>query len=116
MRTLAGLLVFLFATTSVAVAQDRATLVGKPWKVVKSPEAPPGTTFTFENDGTVKVAVSIDGKSRQISGTFELSGSTLTLKLSQDGVERVDVRKIKQLSASTLVVETKSGKVEELSR
>ena len=106
----------LLCSVPVTFGQDKAALGGKAWTVVKSEEAPPGTTFLFGADNTVKVTFKVDGKARELSGTYALSGLTLTLKLSHDGRERVDTRTIKKLSATAMTLEDKNRKVEELSR
>ncbi len=115
MKTLFTLLAG-FALALPLGAQEKATLAGKAWTVAKSEEAPPGTTFQFGADGSLKVTFAVDGKSREIAGTYTLSGTTLTLKLSHDGRERVDVRTIKKLTETALIVEDKNRKVEEMQR
>ena len=106
---------FLFLVPGAA-GQDKAALSGKAWKVVKSEEAPPGTAFEFRADNTVTVTFKVDGKAHELTGTYALSGPTLTLKLSHEGRERVDTRTIKKLTATSMMLEDKNRKVEELSR
>ena len=116
MRLLAWVCAGFLCLAPVAAGQDKAALGGKAWEVVKSEEAPPGTKFEFGADNTVKVTFKVDGKARLLTGTYTLSGSTLTLKLLHDGRERVDTRTIKKLTASAMTLEDKNRKIEELSR
>jgi uncharacterized protein (TIGR03066 family) len=110
-------LAVLFGAAPMAVAQDRNLLVeGKGWQVVKSEEAPPGTTIRFAADGKLTVTFVIDGKERAVTGTYNLAGDQLTLKLSQDGRERVETRTVKKLTGAVLITEDKNRKVEELQR
>jgi uncharacterized protein (TIGR03066 family) len=98
-------------------AQDRSALAGgRAWQVVKSEEAPPGTRIDFGADGKLTVTFLIDGKAREVTGTYSLAGNQLTLKLSHDGRERVETRTVKKLTANVLVTEDKNKKVEELQR
>ncbi len=114
MKTIGSLLA-LFLLVGVSAADDKATLTAKPWKVVKSDEAPAGTTFKFTAAGGVSVSIPIEGKVHEMTGTYTLSGTTLTITLQHNGKERVDVRTIKKLTDSTLVTEDKNRKTEEFS-
>jgi uncharacterized protein (TIGR03066 family) len=97
--------------------QDKGVLAGsKEWKVVKSEEAPPGTKMLFGADGKLTLTYVIDGKSREIAGTYTLVGNQLTMKLAHDGRERVEVRTVKKLSETVLVTEDRNKRVEELAR
>ena len=116
MKSLALVCAGLFVLAPAAVGQDKAALGGKAWTIVKSEEAPPGTTFAFGADNSVTVTFKVDGRAREMSGTYTLSGPTLTLKLTHDGRERVDTRTIKKLTATSMTLEDKNRKVEELSR
>ena len=114
-RMAAGLL--LFACPFTLPAQDRTQLVGpKEWKVVKSEEAPPGTKMLFAADGKLVLTFAIEGKAREMTGTYSLAGKQLTLKLAHDGKDRVEVRTIKKLTDTVLITEDKNHKVEELQR
>jgi uncharacterized protein (TIGR03066 family) len=105
----------LFAFPGMVGGQDKGLLAGgKGWKVVKSEEAPPGTRFLFTPDGKVAVTFVIDGKPREMTGTYTLAGNVLTLKLAHDGRERIDTRTIKKLTDSVLITEDKNRKLEEL--
>lgn len=98
-------------------AQDAKTLAGlKPWTVVKSEEAPPGTRVLFGADGKLTLTFVIEGKSREVTGTYAVAGNQLTLRLSHDGKDRVETRTIKKLTEGVLVTEDKNRKVEELER
>lgn len=97
----------------VSWADDKALLTAKPWKVAKSDEAPAGTTFRFTAAGAVTVQIPLEGKVHEMNGTYTLSGTTLTMKITHNGKERVDVRTIKKLTDATLVTEDKNRKVEE---
>lgn len=112
--------VCLAAVLGIATAaspQDRGMLAGeKPWTVVKSEEAPPGTRIQFGSDGKLTVTFRVDGKPREVTGTYTLSGNQLTLKLSHDGRERVETRTVKKLTDAVLITEDKNRKVEELQR
>jgi len=100
-----------------ARAQDAKNLAGlKPWVVVKSEEAPPGTKILFGSDGKLTMTFVVDGKAREVTGTYAVAGSQLTLRLSHDGKERVESRTIKKLTEAVLVTEDKNHKVEELQR
>jgi uncharacterized protein (TIGR03066 family) len=102
---------------AVSVAQDKIALAGtKAWQVVKSEEAPPGTKIHFAADGKLTVTFLIDGKAREVNGTYTLAGNQLTLKLSHDGRERVETRTVKKLTDTVLVTEDKNHKIEELQR
>ena len=107
----------LFAFPAALTAQDSKALAGaKPWTVVKSEEAPPGTKILFAADGKLTLTFLVDGKPREMTGTYALAGNQLTLKLSHDGRERVETRTIKKLTDTMLVTEDKNRKVEELER
>jgi len=97
-------------------AEEKATLAGKGWQVVKSEEAPPGTRIQFAADGKLTVIFFVDGKERQVTGTYLLAGNQLTLKLSHDGRERVETRTVKKLTDTALITEDKNRKLEELQR
>jgi uncharacterized protein (TIGR03066 family) len=117
MRTprLAALMLFVFP--AVLTAEDPRALAGpKPWMVVKSEEAPPGTRIMFAPDGKLTLTFVVEGKAREISGTYAVAGNQLTLRLSHDGKERVETRTIKKLTEAVLVTEDKNHKVEELER
>jgi uncharacterized protein (TIGR03066 family) len=102
---------------AAGVAADRNLLVdGKGWQVVKSEEAPPGTTIRFGADGKLTLTFLIEGKERALTGTYTLAGDQLTLKLSHDGRERVETRTVKKLTGAVLITEDKNRKVEELQR
>lgn len=107
----------LFTGPMVLSAQDPKALAGpKPWIVVKSEEAPPGTKIQFAADGRLTLTFLIDGKPREVTGTYAVAGTQLTLKLSHDGRERVETRTIKKLTDTVLVTEDRNRKVEELER
>lgn len=105
----------LLIVPATAVAQDAKMLVGA-WKVTKSEESPQGTKLAFAADGKVTLTYVIDGKPKELAGTYTLSGAQLTMKLSLDGRERVDVRTVKKLTDSMLVTEDKNKRVEELTK
>lgn len=107
----------LFALPAVLSAQDASALAGpKAWTVVKSEEAPPGTRIVFGSDGKLTLSFVIEGKAREVTGTYTVAGNQLTLRLSHDGKERVETRTIKKLTPGVLVTEDKNRKVEELER
>ena len=107
----------ILGTAPVAPAQDRGMLAGdKGWTVVKSEEAPPGTRIQFGGDGKLTVTFRVDGKPREVTGSYTLAGNQLTLKLSHDGRERVETRTVKKLTDAVLITEDKNRKVEELQR
>jgi uncharacterized protein (TIGR03066 family) len=114
------MLIRLLTITSLvcaANAEDRSVLAGaKPWTVVKSEEAPPGTRILFGSDGKLTLTFMVEGKPREVSGTYAVAGNQLTLRLSHDGKERVETRTIKRLTEGVLVTEDKNHKVEELER
>lgn len=112
-----AVVLLLFSVSATATSQDRTLLVGpKEWKVVKSEEAPPGTKMLFGADGKLTLTFAIEGKPREVNGTYVLAGNQLTLKLSHDGKERVETRTIKKLTETVLVTEDKNRKLEELQR
>jgi uncharacterized protein (TIGR03066 family) len=107
----------LFVCPILLTAQDPKALAGaKPWTVVKSEEAPPGTRIQFAPDGKLTLTFLIDGKPRELTGTYAVAGNQLTLKLSHDGRERVETRTIKKLTETVLVTEDRNSKIEELER
>src|SRR5689334_4788044 len=106
MKTLVSLAIVLVVAAAVP-AQDKI-LGGREWKVIKSEEAPPGTKLLFGADGKLTVTYVIDGKPRELSGTYTLAGNQLTLKLSNDGRERVETRTVKRLTDTLLVTEDKN--------
>lgn len=107
----------LLAFPAALNAQDPSALAGpKAWTVVKSEEAPPGTRIVFGMDGKLTLSFVVDGKPREVTGTYSVAGNQLTLRLSHDGKERVETRTIKKLTAAVLVTEDKNRKVEELER
>ena len=109
--------VLLFAFPVASTAQDPTALAGpKAWTVVKSEEAPPGTRIQFAPDGKLTLTFLIDGRPREVTGTYAVAGNQLTLKLSHDGRERVETRTIKKLTETVLITEDKNRKVEELER
>jgi uncharacterized protein (TIGR03066 family) len=110
--------VFVLVAFPIALpAQDPKALAGpKPWTVVKSEEAPPGTKIQFGADGKLTLTISVEGKPREVTGTYAVAGNQLTLKLSHDGKERVETRTIKKLTDTVLVTEDRNRKVEELER
>ena len=111
----AAVTILLLATSSPA--QDRGLLAGnKEWKVVKSEEAPPGTKILFSSDGKLTLTFIVDGRARELSGTYSLVGNQLTMKLAHEGRERVDVRTVRKLTESVLITEDRNRKVEELQR
>lgn len=108
-----GVLLGLLWFVGLSVADDKALLTAKPWKVVKSEEIPPGTTYKFTAAGTVTVAIPLEGKVHEMTGSYTLSGMTLTMKLQHNGKERTEVRTIKRLTEASLVLEDKNRKSEE---
>jgi uncharacterized protein (TIGR03066 family) len=107
----------LLILPAVSAAQDKVALAGaKAWLVVKSEEAPPGTRILFAADGKLTVTFLIEGKAREVNGTYTLAGNQLTLKLSHDGRERIETRTVKKLTDTVLVTEDKNHKIEELQR
>ena len=68
----------------------------------------------FGADGKLTLTFVVEGKSREMTGTYAVAGNQLTLKLSHDGKERVETRTIKKLTDAVLVTEDKNRKVEEL--
>ena len=107
----------LFALPTGLSAQGAAVLAGeKAWTVVKSEEAPPGTQIKFAADGKLTLTFVIEGKAREVTGTYAVTGNQLTLRLSHNGKERVETRTIKRLTPAVLVTEDKNHKVEELER
>jgi uncharacterized protein (TIGR03066 family) len=110
-------LILLFLLPIAGLAQDPKGLVTPGgWRVVKSEQAPPGTSMTFGTDGRLTLRFVIEGKSREVVGTYAVSGNQLTLRLSHDGKERVETRIIQKLTESTLVTEDRDHKLEELER
>lgn len=101
---------------STGPAQDKGTLAGKEWEVVKSEEAPPQTKILFGQDGKLVMTFVVDGKPREINGSYTLAGNQLTLKLALEGGERVQTRTVKKLTDRILITEDKNKKVEELKR
>jgi len=117
MRTPPLAVLALFALPATLAAQDPKALAGpKPWTVVKSEEAPPGTRVLFAPDGRLTLTFVIEGKAREVSGTYAVAGNQLTLRLSHDGKERVGTRAIKKLGDGVLVTEDRNHKIEELER
>jgi uncharacterized protein (TIGR03066 family) len=107
----------LLVCAPATLAQDKSLLAGsKAWLVVKSEDAPPGTKLLFAADGKLTITYVIEGKAREITGSYTLSGNQLTLKLAHDGRERVETRTVKKLTGSVLITEDKNRKVEELQR
>lgn len=107
----------LVAFPAALTAQDLSALAGpKAWTVVKSEEAPPGTKIVFGTDGKLTLSFVIEGKPREVIGSYTVAGNQLTLRLSHDGKERVETRTIKKLTNAVLVTEDKNRKVEELER
>src|SRR5687768_16126319 len=106
----------LVAFPAALTAQDAKALAGKGWTVIKSEEAPPGTKIVFGADGKLTLTYVIEGKPREVTGTYAVAGNQLTLRLSHDGKERVETRTIKKLTDAVLVTEDKNRKVEELER
>ena len=112
-----AVVLLVVAVPAALSAQDRTALAGpKPWTVVKSEEAPPGTKIQFGTDGKLTLTFVVEGKPRELSGTYAVAGNQLTLKLSHDGKDRVETRTIKKLTDTVLVTEDKNRKVEELER
>lgn len=98
-------------------AQDPKALAGpKAWTVVKSDEAPPGTRFLFAADGKLTLTFVVEGRAREVTGTYAVAGNQLTMRLSHDGRERVETRTIKKLTDGKLITEDRNHKVEELER
>jgi uncharacterized protein (TIGR03066 family) len=115
--TLWILAVALWIAAGPATADETGKLAGgNGWQVVKSEEAPPGTKILFAADGKLTVTFLVDGKERQVTGTYSLAGNQLTLKLSHDGRERVETRTVKKLTDTALITEDKNRKLEELQR
>lgn len=111
---IASLLLF---ATSISYAQEKSLLAGgKEWKVIKSEEAPPGTKLMFANDGKVTLTFAVEGKAREITGSYTLTGTQLIMKLNHDGKERIETRTIKKLTETVLITEDKNKRVEELQR
>ena len=106
----------LVAFPVALTAQDPKALAGTGWTVVKSEEAPPGTRIVFGADGKLTLTFVVEGKPREVSGTYAVAGNQLTLKLVHDGRERVETRTIKKLTEAVLVTEDRNRKVEELER
>lgn len=115
MRTPWLAVLFLILLPAGLTAQDPKALAG-PWRVVKSEEAPPGTRMLFAPDGKLTLTFVIEGKAREVTGTYAVAGNQLTLRLSHDGKERVETRTIKKLAEGILVTEDKNHKIEELER
>jgi uncharacterized protein (TIGR03066 family) len=107
--------VLLFVFPAVLAGQVPKSLAG-PWMVVKSEEAPPGTRILFAPDGKLTLTFVIEGKSREVTGTYAVAGNQLTLRLAHDGKERVETRTIKKLAEGVLVTEDRNHKIEELER
>jgi uncharacterized protein (TIGR03066 family) len=117
MKTVVLATALLLISVATLGAQDKGLLAGsKAWSVVKSEEAPPGTKLHFAADGKLTITYVIDGKPREINGTYTLAGNQLTLKLAHDGRERVETRTVKKLTTSVLITEDKNRKIEELQR
>jgi uncharacterized protein (TIGR03066 family) len=115
--TLWTLAVALLIFATPALADEKGKLAGgNGWQVVKSEEAPPGTRIQFAADGKLTVTFLVDGKERQVTGTYSITGNQLTLKLSHDGRERVETRTVKKLTDTALITEDKNRKLEELQR
>ena len=115
MRTSCLAVLLLFVFPAALAAQDSKALAG-PWRVVKSEEAPPGTRILFAPDGKLTLTFVIEGKAREVIGTYAVAGNQLTMRLSHDGKERVETRTIKKLAEGVLVTEDKNHKIEELER
>jgi uncharacterized protein (TIGR03066 family) len=108
---------FVFVLPVGLSAQDPKALAGStPWTVIKSEEAPPGTRILFAPDGKLTLTFVIEGKDRELTGTYAVAGNQLTMRLSHDGKERVETRTIKKLAQGVLVTEDKNHKIEELER
>jgi len=112
----AALLLLITLATALPADDPHALAGPKPWTVVKSEEAPPGTKIQFGADGKLTLTFVVEGRPRELTGTYALAGNQLTLKLSHDGKERVETRTIKKLTDTVLVTEDKNRKVEELER
>jgi uncharacterized protein (TIGR03066 family) len=98
-------------------AQDPKGLAGpKAWTVVKSEEAPPGTRILFAPDGKLTLTFVVEGKAREVIGTYAVAGNQLIMHLSHAGKERVETRTIKKLADGVLVTEDRNHKIEEMER
>jgi uncharacterized protein (TIGR03066 family) len=118
MRTprLVAALLLVIVPAALTADDSKALVAPKGWRVVKSEEAPPGTNMLFAADGKLTLTFVIDGKPREVSGTYAVAGNQLTLRLSHDGKDRVETRTIKKLTETTLITEDRNRKVEELER
>lgn len=82
------------------------------WLLAKEFDGTPkGTPVEFSKDGQIKINIDKDGVKVNISGTFTIKDTTISVKLKDSqGNEVNNTGTIKELTDSKLVIETKEGK------
>lgn len=93
---------------------ERGKLVGV-WEVVKSSDAPAGSTVEFTKEGKL-ILISADPKEKKLEATYKLDGKTLTTTRTKNGTVEVNVLTIQSLTDARLTVLNDRGSIDELKR
>lgn len=110
-------LVFAIALIGSAHADEddaKSKLVGF-WEVLKSDEAPAGSSVEFTGDGRL-ILIPKGKEDKKIVATYKVEGKKLTTTRKEKDREEVNILTIKTLNEKTLITLNDKGKSDELKR
>ena len=119
MRTIsiaaAGFALFLLSASQAGEKKDYNTKIIGTWEVVKSEDAPTGSSVEFTKDGKL-IFIPKGKEDQKLTATYKVEGMKLTTKRKQKGNEEVNVLTIRTLNDTTLITLNDKNTTDELKR
>jgi len=110
-----GFALFLLGSSQAGEKKDdKAKIIGS-WEVVKSDDAPTGSSVEFTNDGKL-ILIPKGKEDKKVEATYKVEGKKLTTTRNEKGKEEVNILTIQTLNETTLITLNDKGKTDELKR
>lgn len=93
---------------------NSAKIIGS-WEVVKSDDAPAGSSVEFTKDGKL-IFIPKGKEDKKLEATYIVEGNKLTTKRVEKGKEEMNILTIQTLTETTLITLNDKGKTDEMKR
>ncbi len=110
----AAVVVLSFGGIVQAGDPNKATIVGH-WEVVKSVDAPAGSSVEFTKDGKL-ILIPKGKEEKKLVATYKVEGKKLTTTRKEKGQEEVNILTIQTLTDNMLITLNDKGALDELKR
>lgn len=103
----------LFLATGLQAGEpEKTTIVGK-WEVVKSVDAPAGSSVEFTKDGKL-ILIPKGKEEKKLVATYKVEGKKLTTTRTEKGKEEINILTIQTLTDTMLTTLNDKGTYDEL--